>query len=66
MTFIQLEMQILILTGLSLVWGIAPKNPASSSVPEKLRVYQNATGLNEDIILSLFQKSLEGKTQKIQ
>ena len=59
-------MKILILSLLSLVTGstrLLPVaiNPILASVPEKLRIYQNATGISDDNLLSLFKRSVEGE-----
>ena len=58
-------MIFLILCLLSLVSGAqlfpAAINPTLASVPEKLRVYQNATRMSDDKLLALFKKSLAGE-----
>ena len=55
-------MQLLILSAFTTVLGSASKNPTLESVPEKLRLYQNATAMRDETILSIFKKSLEGKS----
>ena len=62
----QRKMKILILSLLSLVTGstrLLPVaiNPSLASVPQKLRIYQNATGISDDNLLSLFKRSVEGE-----
>ena len=34
---------------------------APLSIPEKLRLYQNATGIDDDKLFDIFRKSKEGK-----
>lgn len=62
-------MKFLIFSLLSLVTGVprllpVANNPTLSSVPEKLRLYQNATGISDDNLLSIFKRSLEGELSK--
>ena len=57
-------MQLLILSAFTTVLGSASKNPALESIPEKLRLYQNATAMSDESILSIFKKSSEGKVSK--
>jgi len=33
----------------------------STSVPEKLRLYQSVTGISDEKLFSIFKRSLEGK-----
>ena len=63
-------MKILFLSVMSLVSGAPVKdpdirNPTLASLPEKLRLYQNATGISDDSILAIFKKSLEGEFYRI-
>ena len=59
------EMKILILSVLSMVSGVPivhsdAMNLTLATVPEKLRLYQNATGISDNEILSIFKKSFNG------
>ena len=59
------KMKFLILSVWSLVSGeprqfSAAFNPTLASVPEKLRLYQNATGMSDESLLAIFKRSLEG------
>lgn len=54
-------MKFFILCLLSLVLGEPkPRIPTLATLPEKLRLYQNATGMSDGSVLDLFKRSLAG------